>query len=133
VERFRIAVTPTVNRRTISRITAHSGIVGTGVGPGLGAGVGVGVGVGGGSAAQLATLTELVSSVTAPFCANARPFMPAPVVSVMLATAMMFPTNDVPVPSVAELPTCQNTLHRFPPLTDAALAVSPRQMPGHGR
>ena len=53
----------------------------------------------------------LVSSVTAPFCARAAPqAMLAPVFSVMLVSARMSPTNDVVVPSVAELPTCQNTL-----------------------
>jgi len=36
--------------------------------------------------------------------------MPAPVFRVMLARARMFPSNAVRVPSVAELPTCQNTL-----------------------
>jgi hypothetical protein len=34
----------------------------------------------------------------------------------MLATAITLPANFVPVPSVAELPTCQNTLHTRPPL-----------------
>jgi hypothetical protein len=38
--------------------------------------------------------------------------MATPVLMVMLAWAMMFPAILVPVPSVAELPTCQNT---FPP------------------
>jgi hypothetical protein len=50
----------------------------------------------------------------------------APVVNVMLVNARIFPASDVPVPSVAELPTCQNTLHRDPPLlttTDELLAV----------
>jgi hypothetical protein len=45
---------------------------------------------------------------------------------VMLVNARMLPRNDVPVPIVAELPTCQNTLHRGPPLittTDEPLAV----------
>jgi hypothetical protein len=44
----------------------------------------------------------------------------------MLVRARIFPANDVAVPSVAELPTCQNTLHSDPPLiitTDEALAV----------
>jgi hypothetical protein len=39
--------------------------------------------------------------------------MVAPVVSVMLACARMSPANDVVVPSVAELPTLQNTLCHF--------------------
>jgi hypothetical protein len=52
--------------------------------------------------------------------------MLAPVFKVMLADARMLPTNAVPVPRVAELPTCQNTLQSCPPLTictTAALAV----------
>ena len=61
-------------------------------------------------------LTVLLSSVTAPFLARALPVTDAPVVNVMLVSARMFPTNDVVVPSVAELPTCQNTLHTEPPL-----------------
>ena len=68
----------------------------------------------------------MVSSVTAPFRANVRPFTRDPVVTVMLAMARMFPANDVPVPSVAELPTCQNTLPADAPLirtTDETLAV----------
>jgi hypothetical protein len=54
--------------------------------------------------------TTLVSIVTAPVRARALPEMLAPVVRVMLASARIFPTNDVPVPSVAELPTFQNAL-----------------------
>ena len=66
------------------------------------------------------------SSVTAPVCPSARPDMIASVVRVMLASARIFPTNVVPVPSVAELPTCQKTLQFCAPLirtTDALLAV----------
>ena len=45
---------------------------------------------------------------------------------VMLASARMLPANTVPVPRVAELPTCQNARQSWPPLmrtTDASLAV----------
>jgi hypothetical protein len=48
--------------------------------------------------------------------ASALPFEFAPVVNVMLSWARMSPVNEVPVPSVAELPTCQNTLLQLPPL-----------------
>ena len=69
----------------------------------------------------------LVSSVTAPVRAQAAPqVIVAPVFSVMLACARISPVNDVPVPSVAELPTLQNTLPPCAPLTsttDEALAV----------
>ena len=34
----------------------------------------------------------------------------------MLVSARMFPANAVLVPSVADEPTCQNTLHADPPL-----------------
>ena len=69
----------------------------------------------------------LVSSVTAPFRASALPStISAPVVSVMLVSAIMFPRKSVPVPRVAELPICQNTLQQFEPLlvmTEELLAV----------
>src|SRR5581483_5375157 len=75
---------------------------------------------------QTANKTVLESIVTAPFCASARPERLAPVVSVMLVSARMVPTKVVPVPRVAELPTCQKTLQPLPPLmtrTDAFDAV----------
>ena len=65
----------------------------------------------------------LVSNVTAPFCARARPFKFAPLVSVMDANASIFPLNSVAVPSVAELPTLHHTLHGSPPITDEPDAV----------
>src|SRR5581483_7191454 len=71
------------------------------------------------------TVTMLVSIVTAPFRAKTLPDTFAPVVRVMLVSARMFPTKLVPVPSVAELPTCQNTLQSLPPSitwTDELLA-----------
>ena len=58
-----------------------------------------------------------VSSVTAPFLARAEPHvMEAPVVRVMLVSARIFPANTVPVPKVAELPTCQKTFLSTRPL-----------------
>jgi hypothetical protein len=69
----------------------------------------VGVGVGGGPPPQLPTTeTTLLSSVTAPVRAKRAPSLVAPVFRVMLASARMFPLKSVVVPSVAELPTCQN-------------------------
>ena len=68
----------------------------------------------------------LVSIVTAALRASALPLSVAPVVKVMLASARMFPLNEVVVPTVAELPICQNTLQSSPPLrtrTDELLAV----------
>jgi hypothetical protein len=57
-----------------------------------------------------------VSSVTAPFRANTRPSTVAPVVTVMLVNAIKVPRKVEPVPSVAELPTCQKTLQDWAPL-----------------
>ena len=69
-----------------------------------------GMGVTGGTAhAEMATV--LVSIVTAPFRARALPDTFALVVRVMLVSARIFPMNVVVVPRVAELPTCQKTLH----------------------
>ena len=56
---------------------------------------------------QLGLVMVLVSKVTAPFRASVRPSTVAPVVSVIEVNARMFPLNEEPVPSVAELPTCQ--------------------------
>ncbi len=57
-----------------------------------------------------------VSSVTAPLRASTRPSTVTPVVTVMLVSARIVPRNVEPVPSVAELPTCQKTLHDWAPL-----------------
>jgi hypothetical protein len=70
--------------------------------------------------------TVLLSSVTAPVCARALPDKLAPVFKVMLVNARMFPMNEVVVPRVAELPTCQNTSQAEAPLmgfTEELLAV----------
>src|ERR1700722_7404413 len=76
-------------------------------------------------------LRTLVSSVTAPVSAKARPLRIVEAVSrVTLACARIFPSKEVAVPSVAELPTCQNRPSSDPPLepklvttTDEPLAV----------
>lgn len=57
-----------------------------------------------------------VSSVTAPLRASARPRTVTPVVTVIDVRARMFPANIEFVPRVAELPTCQKTLHSWAPL-----------------
>jgi hypothetical protein len=70
--------------------------------------------------------TSFVSIVTAAFRAKVRPPTVAPVFSVMLASAMIFPLNAEVVPRVAELPTCQNMLQSVAPFrtaTDELLAV----------
>ena len=61
------------------------------------------------------------SRVTAPSRASSRPCTSAFVVAVIDARAMIVPTKSVPVPSVAELPTCQNTLHGLAPLISETL------------
>jgi len=88
--------------------------------------VGVAVSVAGGVPAHPTEETMLESIVTAPVRAKALPDRVAPLSKVILASASTLPTNIVPVPSVAELPTCQNTLQAEAPLirrTDALLAV----------
>jgi len=91
---------------------------------GTGVSVTVSVGVAVGGAAQIAE-TTLESNVTAPLRARVLPLTLAPVFRVMLVSARILPSNIVPVPSVAELPTCQNTLQVSPLIrrTDALLAV----------
>jgi hypothetical protein len=61
--------------------------------------------------AQVGTLIVFVSMVTAPPRAKARPSTFAPVSSVIDVVAMIVPTKLDVVPNVAELPTCQKTLH----------------------
>ena len=79
-----------------------------------------------GGAAHEDTDTVFESSVTAPVSASALPDDLALVSRVTLARAITVPMKLVPVPRVAELPTCQKTLQRCASListTDASLAV----------
>ena len=82
---------------------------------------------GSGTGGQSETDIAVLSMVTAPFRANARPFTVAPAFSVIDVKASMFPAKSESDPSVAELPTCQNTLHttRVPnrEVTEELLAV----------
>jgi hypothetical protein len=66
--------------------------------------------------AQLDGVMVSESSVTAPFSARTRPAIVTFVVTVMLWLARIVPTKLESVPSVAELPTCQNTLQAWAPL-----------------
>ena len=52
----------------------------------------------------------LVSKVTAAVCASNRPWIVVPVSAVIDAKAITVPIKCVPVPNVAEEPTCQKTL-----------------------
>nr|WP_246507058.1 hypothetical protein [Actinocrinis puniceicyclus] len=70
-------------------------------------------------------VTVLVSSDTCPLRASSLPVMLAPVVAVMDVRARMLPLKVEFVPSVAELPTCQNTLHACAPLISATLLAEP--------
>src|SRR5512135_2865978 len=92
----------------------------------VGAGTGVGMGVGVGAWLHGALEIVLVSSVTAPLRAKARPDRLAPVARVMLVSARILPANELPAPMVADSPTIQKTLQTPPPLvmtTDELLAV----------
>ena len=84
--------------------------VGVLVGVTVGVGVAVAVGVGG-AAAQNGAVIEFVSSVTAPLRASIRPRTVVPVVTEMLVRARTLPRKVELVPSVADEPTCQKTLH----------------------
>jgi hypothetical protein len=66
------------------------------------------------AAGHISTLTMLSSRVTVAPNAKTPPLDTASVVSVTEAAARIFPWNKLPVPKVAELPTCQNTLHANP-------------------
>jgi hypothetical protein len=89
---------------------------------GVGVGLGVGVGVELSTGAQVELLTVLLSRVTAPVRARSLPSTVAPVVAVIEASARMLPLNCVPVPRVAELPTCQKRL-QVPPLMNSTLLL----------
>ena len=57
----------------------------------------------------------LLTSDTAPLRANALPSSVALELKLMLVSARMFPFITLPVPSVAELPTCQYTFFAWAP------------------
>jgi hypothetical protein len=100
-------------------------VVGDGVEVVVGDGVEVVVGVGGGVGVVEQTDALIVSSmrVTSPFRANTRPSTVTPEPSVIVVNAMTVPTKVGPF-SVAELPTCQNTLHaEAPPIRLTVLLV----------
>jgi hypothetical protein len=83
------------------------------------------------ASSQVGTVTVLSSIVTAPPIAKTRPLTIAPVLSVIDVVARIDPAKWVVVPKVAELPTCQNTLHACAPfssvmvLDDAVVRVEP--------
>ena len=69
------------------------------------------------------------SSVTAPLRANARPCTVTFVVTLIEVRAKMLPTKLEPVPRVAELPTCQKTLHSCAPLINRCQLTRVRTQP----
>lgn len=71
--------------------------------------------------AWTASLKVLLSSVTEPLRARARPCTVASMLREMDVVAKMLPTNWEYDPRVAELPTCQNTLHACALLTSLTL------------
>lgn len=85
----------------------------TGDGTGEEDGAGVAVGT---VAAQFGAVKVFVSRVTEPFLAKALPSTVDVVVAVIEVKARMFPLKVEAVPNVAELPTCQKTLHALAPL-----------------
>jgi hypothetical protein len=64
-------------------------------------------------------------NVTAPLRARARPWTVTLRFTVIEVRARMFPTKVEPVPSVAELPTCQKTLPSCAPLTNVTVLLDP--------
>jgi hypothetical protein len=74
-----------------------------------------------GAAEQVARDTALSSRVTAPLRASTRPSTDAPVSSVADVRARIVPTKSLVVPIVAELPTCQKTLHAWAPFSSATV------------
>ena len=72
-----------------------------------------------GAAAQSVAWIVLLSSVTAPLRASSRPATVAPVFSPIDVSARIVPLKLVVLPSVAELPTFQKTLHGWAPPINA--------------
>ena len=68
-------------------------------------------------AAHRDRVTVSLINVTAPLRARSLPFTVTPSFTEIDVEARMLPWNAVLVPSVAELPTCQKTLHAWAPLT----------------
>ena len=72
---------------------------------------------------QAEPVKALLSRVTAPVCASARPFKLAPVCMAIDVEAKTFPISDVLVPRTAELTSRHHTLQGLPPTTLAVPEV----------
>jgi hypothetical protein len=70
---------------------------------------------------HVSTFTVFASRVTLPVNPNTPPFDTAPVLSVTEAPARMLPWHTLPVPKVAEVPTCQNTSQACAPSVSTTL------------
>jgi hypothetical protein len=79
----------------------------------------------GDDSAQVGFVNVSPIKVTAPLRARARPWTVTLRFTVILVRARMLPTNVEPVPSVAELPTCQKTLHSWAPLINVTVLLDP--------
>ena len=77
------------------------------------------------AALQTEEVIVLPARVTPPFRARARPCSVAPVSIEIDVRARMLPTIAVVEPMVAELPTCQNTLHGCTPPVSTTLLPGP--------
>lgn len=67
----------------------------------------------------------LLSNVTPPLRAKSRPLTVAPVAALTEVSAITVPTNADPVSRVAELATCQKTLHSDAPPVSSTLLPEP--------
>ena len=75
-------------------------------------------------AGQRGAVNVSLSRVTWPVWASALPRTVTLSATSMSVSAKMVPTNVELVPSVAELPTCQNTLHSLTPLISETLLAA---------
>jgi hypothetical protein len=109
---------PELVAAALSEVVAVGVAVVVTVSVGVTVAVGVSVATGGVvvAGAQEGLVITFVSRDTCPLRANARPSTFAPVSRVIEVRARMVPLKLDAVPSVAELPTCQNTLQAWAPL-----------------
>jgi hypothetical protein len=101
------------------------------IGEGTGVGVEPGAIVNGGRVGgvgpvwHVGVVMTLVSRVTSPFLARARPSIVAPVFTKIEVSARIVPLKAVPVSIVAELPTCQKMLQDCAPPVRTTLLPEP--------
>jgi hypothetical protein len=115
---------------TVDEVVAIGAAVGAVVGVTVGAADGAAVNGGrvggmttGGAALHIDVLKWSLISVTSPLRASALPWTVTALSSVMDVIARIVPTKEEPEPRVAELVTCQKTLHGLPPLMNTTELV----------